>query len=82
MASQIQPTTRSRTGLFLSYRDSRTTSTRFSKRKFSRYADADNVDDDEQDRLIGSSSHVALDIDLPPKWYARELNERVVAADT
>lgn len=67
MASQSQPTTRSRTGLFLSYRDSRTTSTRFSRQKLSRYADAD-TNDDEQDRLIASSSHVALDVDLPPKW--------------
>ncbi len=70
MASQYDPVTRSRTGLFLSYRDSRATSTRFSKQKLSRYADNDG-DNDEQDRLIGSSSHVTLDVDLPPKWYAR-----------
>ncbi|KXN90592.1 t-SNARE affecting a late Golgi compartment protein 2 [Leucoagaricus sp. SymC.cos] len=67
MSSQFQPTTRSRTGLFLSYRDSRTTSTRFSRTKISRYAESD-TGDDEQERLIGMSSHVALDVELPPKW--------------
>ncbi|KAJ3570363.1 hypothetical protein NP233_g4462 [Leucocoprinus birnbaumii] len=70
-----------RTSLFLSYRESRTTSTRFSRRRTSRYTDADTGDDDEEDRLIGTSSHVALDVDLPPKWYAGR-TESDAGADT
>ncbi|EIW83207.1 t-SNARE [Coniophora puteana RWD-64-598 SS2] len=62
-----QPTTRSRTGLFISYRDSRAPSSRFSRPQSS-YDEAYG-DDSENERLIGSSSrHVAIDVNLPPKW--------------
>lgn len=71
MTSQYEPTIRSRTGLFLSYRDSKATTTRFSRQKPSLYADID-ANDDEQDHLIASSSHVVLDVDLPPKWCVDE----------
>ncbi|KAF9452407.1 t-SNARE [Macrolepiota fuliginosa MF-IS2] len=81
MALQYQPTTRSRTGLFLSYRDSRTTSTRFSRQKLSRYAETD-TNDDEQDRLIASSNHVALDVDLPPKWVDYSEQVQDILAET
>lgn len=60
-------TTRSRTGLFLSYRDSRAPSSKF--RKFSTYDAPDSALDDEEQGLIASSNHAA-DIDLPPKWSA------------
>lgn len=56
----MNPTTRTRTGLFLSYRDSRASSTRFSR---SRTTFDDN--DDEEQQLI---SHHVVDMDLPPKW--------------
>lgn len=50
-------TTRSRTGLFLSYRDS---TARVSRLR--------HDDTDEQDRLI-DSNHIALDVALPPTWF-------------
>ena len=59
------PTTRSRTLLFLSYRDSRTSSST----SHHRYA-PDN-DGDESERLIDpAKDHIALDVGLPPKWSA------------
>ncbi|KAJ7901845.1 syntaxin-like t-SNARE protein TLG2 [Mycena olivaceomarginata] len=56
---------RSRTGLFLSYRDSRARLSRPRQYPESPYAAAD----DEHEGLIPASpSHTALDLDLPPKW--------------
>ncbi|KAF9460701.1 t-SNARE [Collybia nuda] len=71
-SSSLSVTTRSRTGLFLSYRDStaRTSRTRFD-------------DTDEHDRLINSdTAHIALDVALPPTWvdYSDQVQE--IIADT
>lgn len=60
MAPSSPPTTRSRTGLFLSYRDSRALGA------FPRYTDADSGN--EHEHLISASTHLALDVHLPPKW--------------
>ncbi|KAJ7218051.1 syntaxin-like t-SNARE protein TLG2, partial [Mycena pura] len=71
---------RTRTGLFLSYRDSR--ARRVSRSRAypeSPYADAD----DEREGLIPASpGHTALDLDLPPKWV--DISEQVqdILADT
>lgn len=60
------PTTRSRTLLFLSYRDSRASSST----SHHRYA-PDN-DADENERLIDPpKDHIAVDVGLPPKWSGR-----------
>jgi len=57
------PTTRSRTLLFLSYRDSRASSST----SHHKYA-LDN-DGDEHERLIDTpKDHIAIDVGLPPKW--------------
>ncbi|EJD02948.1 t-SNARE [Fomitiporia mediterranea MF3/22] len=75
------PTTRSRTLLFVSYRDSTARSSRsrrknpFLPQSAIPYTDSDGNGfhaDDEQSHLISHSDdptgHVALDIDVPPKW--------------
>jgi syntaxin 16 len=63
----MNPTTRSRTGLFLSYRESRAPS-RYSRSRTNLYNDTE--EDDEQQGLISASSHRTIDVDpLPPKWY-------------
>ncbi|KAJ6593917.1 t-SNARE [Mycena capillaripes] len=70
---------RSRTGLFLSYRDSRARLSRPRSYPESPYAAAD----DEHEGLIPTSpGHTALDLDLPPKWV--DISEQVhdVLADT
>ncbi|KAG7098555.1 hypothetical protein E1B28_000489 [Marasmius oreades] len=75
-------TTRSRTGLFLSYRDSRSSSTRFSRsRRRNSYDEPDATADDEEQGLM-STNHTSVDIDLPPKWV--DISEQVhfVLADT
>ena len=58
------PTTRSRTGLFLSYRESSVRPTRFSRARVARYDEPDIPDDEHQ----GLIQHVAVDVSLPPKW--------------
>jgi hypothetical protein len=66
-SSTSQPTTRSRTLLFISYRDSRARSSRFSRANS--YDDPD-IGANENERLMSSQpAHVSLDVDLPPKWY-------------
>ncbi|KAG7449517.1 t-SNARE [Guyanagaster necrorhizus] len=70
----MDPTTRSRTGLFLSYRDSRASSTRFSR---SRITFDDSYD--EQQQLI---NHDTVDIDLPPKWVDISEQVQLILADT
>lgn len=64
----MNPTIRSRTGLFLSYRDTRATSTRFSRSR-----GAYDDDYDEEHGLISGTSHHAVDVDLPPTWSAFSL---------
>ncbi|KDQ21733.1 hypothetical protein BOTBODRAFT_61359 [Botryobasidium botryosum FD-172 SS1] len=77
----LNPTTRSRTSLFLSYRDS-TGSTRSrrlrSVRRDSYHNDNDYLEGDERQGLIasGDSGHAALEMqDLPPRWV--DLSEQV-----
>ncbi|GJE92294.1 t-SNARE [Phanerochaete sordida] len=67
-SSTTTPTTRSRTLLFLSYRDSRASSSRFRRsRAIPQYDDA--TGEDEEDRLISpDAGHVSIDADLPPRW--------------
>ncbi|KAF7376161.1 Syntaxin-like t-snare protein tlg2 [Mycena sanguinolenta] len=70
---------RSRTGLFLSYRDSRARLSRPRQYPESPYALAD----DEHEGLIPASpGHTAVDLDLPPKWV--DISEQVqdILADT
>ncbi|KAJ7647319.1 syntaxin-like t-SNARE protein TLG2 [Roridomyces roridus] len=75
---------RSRTGLFLSYRDSRArigSRSRISSYQESPYAAVE--EDDENEGLIPASpGHTALDLDLPPKWV--DISEQVqeILADT
>lgn len=78
-SSNKHPTTRSRTLLFISYRDSTARTSRSSRiaSNTNPYSDPDENADDEHERLIGpdddlasASAHVALDVDLPPKWSA------------
>ncbi|KAJ8696873.1 t-SNARE affecting a late Golgi compartment protein 2, variant 2 [Pleurotus ostreatus] len=64
--------TRSRTLLFLSYRDSTARSSRRSRSRIDSYPDPYAQDDDEREGLISSSGqpvHAAIEVDaLPPKW--------------
>ncbi|KAH8107939.1 t-SNARE [Cristinia sonorae] len=79
--SSSAPTTRSRTLLFISYRDSRASSSRFKRRVLFNY-DESNQDGDEQDRLIDSDTgHVSIDAELPPQWVdlAAQVEEILVA---
>ncbi|KAF8234019.1 t-SNARE [Tricholoma matsutake] len=71
--SSSNPITRSRTGLFLSFRDS---TARFSRSR-PQYDDTD-----EQDHLIDSPSHLTLNVHLPPQWvdYSDQIQE--ILADT
>ncbi|PSR78146.1 hypothetical protein PHLCEN_2v7555 [Hermanssonia centrifuga] len=63
------PTTRSRTLLFLSYRDSRASSSRFRRSRIAPQYD-DVTGEDEQDRLIDpDAAHITIDTELPPRWY-------------
>ncbi|KAG1716625.1 hypothetical protein ID866_503 [Astraeus odoratus] len=75
-SSSSLPTTRSRTLLFISYRDSRTRSTRFSRPQSSYDEQYPADDDDENERLINSTQrHLTLEVQLPPKWV--DLSEQV-----
>ncbi|KAL4244006.1 syntaxin family protein [Abortiporus biennis] len=68
--SSSTPTTRSRTLLFISYRDSRASSSRFRRGRIRpTYDDHPHLEGDEQERLIDTDAgHVSIDVDLPPKW--------------
>lgn len=59
------PTTRSRTNLFVSYRDSQARSSRFRTRRYDN--DDDDNDDGEAQRLI-RPENAALHIDVAPSW--------------
>ncbi|KAF5385869.1 hypothetical protein D9615_002555 [Tricholomella constricta] len=65
-------TTRSRTGLFLSYRESIPRTRRAS------YTDAD----DEHEHLITTPRHIALDVPLPPKWVDFSDQVELILVDT
>ncbi|GLB37047.1 putative helical region found in SNAREs [Lyophyllum shimeji] len=71
-AASSSVTTRSRTGLFLSYRESipRTRNTRY------------GGDDEEEERLISTPQHVTLDVPLPPKWVDFADQVELILADT
>ncbi|KAI0092960.1 t-SNARE [Irpex rosettiformis] len=67
-SSTTTPTTRSRTLLFLSFRDSRANSSRFRHPRITHSYD-DTPGEDEQDRLINpDAAHVAIDAEIPPQW--------------
>lgn len=73
-ASTFTPTTRSRTLLFISYRDSSARTPR-SSRTGRQYEDSYHPTD-EHEGLINhqggtSQSHISLDVELPPKWFVR-----------
>ncbi|KAF8629671.1 hypothetical protein AX17_005610 [Amanita inopinata Kibby_2008] len=65
-------TTRSRTGLFLSYRHSTARSSRFSRNDHQYF---NNIDEENQRLIATPSDHVALDIHLPPQWV--DISEQV-----
>lgn len=75
--------TRSRTLLFLSYRDSTARSSRRSRSRIDSYPDPYAQDDDEREGLISSSGqpvHAAIEVDaLPPKWWERSHKCRIRA---
>ncbi|KAN0090881.1 t-SNARE [Tylopilus felleus] len=73
-ASSSSPTTRSRTLLFISYRDSRTRSSRFS-RSLSSYDDPYQPSDEHEHLITPGERHVTLDTHLPPKWV--DLSDQV-----
>ncbi|TEB38381.1 t-SNARE [Coprinellus micaceus] len=76
MSSSLSPTTRSRTSLFLSFRESRARSTRFARpRARPRYTDLDDADD-EHEGLIGAGAHVAVDVNEPPPPWV-DLSDQV-----
>ncbi|OCH85808.1 t-SNARE [Obba rivulosa] len=80
-ASSSSPATRSRTLLFISYRDSRASSSRSRRSRFTTYDDNAPYGDDEHEHLIGADpGHVAIDAPLPPKWVdIAEQVEEIVA---
>ncbi|KAI0371034.1 t-SNARE [Pilatotrama ljubarskyi] len=68
-SSSLNPTTRSRTLLFISYRDSRAGSSRTRRSRVVTNYDAAQDEDDEHERLINADSgHISIDAELPPKW--------------
>ncbi|TFY77478.1 hypothetical protein EWM64_g6536 [Hericium alpestre] len=73
-SSSTAPTTRSRTLLFRSYRDSSARTSRFGRAR--QYEDSFNPDD-EHEGLISADAgpHISLDVELPPKWV--DLSEQV-----
>ncbi|KAI0081213.1 t-SNARE [Panus rudis PR-1116 ss-1] len=84
-SSSSSVTTRSRTLLFISYRDSRAGSSRFRRRSrlFQTYDDSNALEGDEQDRLIDSEAgHVSIDAELPPKWVDIAEQVEEILADT
>ncbi len=63
------PTTRSRTLLFISYRDSSARTPRAS-RSSPHYEDSYHPTD-EHEGLINHHGGISLDVELPPKWFVR-----------
>lgn len=64
-AAYPQPPIRSRTLLFLSYRDS--SSTRLSRRP--RYAPSQYTDEEHHRLISPEDNHTTIDFSPPPKWY-------------
>ncbi|KAJ6625629.1 t-SNARE [Mycena sp. CBHHK59/15] len=73
---------RSRTGLFVSYRDSRTRLV--SRPRYTPYPESPYaaVDDEHEGLIPSSPGHTALDLDLPPKWVDISDQVQDVLADT
>ncbi|PIL34155.1 transporter [Ganoderma sinense ZZ0214-1] len=68
-SSSLNPTTRSRTLLFISYRDSRAGASRSRRSRIVTSYDEAQNDDDEHELLINAEpGHISIDADLPPKW--------------
>ncbi|KAM5532569.1 hypothetical protein V8D89_013775 [Ganoderma adspersum] len=68
-SSSLNPTTRSRTLLFISYRDSRAGASRSRRLRIVTSYDEAQDDDDEHEHLINAEPrHISIDADLPPKW--------------
>jgi syntaxin 16 len=70
-APTFTPTTRSRTLLFISYRDSSARAPRTS-RSSRQYEDSYHPTDENEGLInhqAGTSHHISLDVELPPKWF-------------
>ncbi|KAI0823356.1 t-SNARE [Trametes gibbosa] len=68
-SSSPNPTTRSRTLLFISYRDSRAGSSRSRRsRVITNYDDAQDEHDEHEHLINPDSGHISVDAELPPKW--------------
>ncbi|RPD63789.1 t-SNARE, partial [Lentinus tigrinus ALCF2SS1-6] len=68
-SSSLNPTTRSRTLLFISYRDSRAGASRSRRSRIITNYDEAQDDDDEHQHLINADpGHISIDAQLPPKW--------------
>ncbi|KAI9463651.1 t-SNARE [Lactarius psammicola] len=80
--STFTPTTRSRTLLFISYRDSSARTPRAS-RSSRQYEDAYHPADENEGLIShqGGTSHISLDVELPPKWvdYVEQVEEILAA---
>ncbi|KAH9978759.1 t-SNARE [Lactifluus volemus] len=76
------PTTRSRTLLFISYRDSSARAPPTSRSSGRQYQDAYHTND-ENEGLIDhqGTPHISLDVELPPKWvdYVEQVEEILAA---
>ncbi|KAI9066611.1 t-SNARE [Trametes sanguinea] len=84
-SSSLNPTTRSRTLLFISYRDSRAGSSRSRRSRVITNYDNAQDEDDEHERLINADSgHIAIDAELPPKWVdiADQVKEILAGVET
>ncbi|KAI0743905.1 t-SNARE [Daedaleopsis nitida] len=68
-SSSLTPATRSRTLLFISYRDSRAGSSRSRRSRIVTNYDPAQDEDDEHEHLINADpGHISIDAELPPKW--------------
>ncbi|TFK87098.1 t-SNARE [Polyporus arcularius HHB13444] len=84
-SSSLNPTTRSRTLLFISYRDSRAGASRSRRARIITNYDAAHDDDDEHERLINAEAgHISIDAELPPKWVdiADQVKEIIAGIQT
>jgi len=80
-SSTLTPTTRSRTLLFISYRDSSSRAPR--KSRAGRQYEEAYQPTDENEGLIDHQAmpHTSLDVELPPKWvdYVEQVEEILAA---
>jgi syntaxin 16 len=74
-SSTLIPTTRSRTLLFISYRDSSSRAPRKSRATASRrqYEEAYQPSDENEGLIDHQATmpHISLDVELPPKWFVK-----------